>query len=77
MEVGLYSGEVLVKLLVLHPKLLTYTVSADGKRLEKGKARAEVDVATVKGGKEAAVSYYREGVVFDKSPVAPFKPARV
>ena len=58
-----------------HPGLLTYTVSRDGKCLEKGRARAAVEVVRGEGGRQAAgVSYWREGAAFETAPVAPLRP---
>lgn len=61
-------------LLEAHPNLLTYSVSADGKQLEKGRARASVDVVERGGARVAGVSYWREGATFASAPVAPYKP---
>lgn len=62
-------------LLEAHPNLLTYSVSADGKQLEKGKARASVDVVERDGRRLAGVSYYREGTSFGSTPVSPYRPS--
>lgn len=64
-----------MSLLEAHPGLLTYSVSADGKQLEKGQARASVDVVERDGKKAAGVSYWREGASFARAPVAPYKPS--
>ena len=69
------AGAALAGLLEAHPNLLTYTVSADGKQLEKGQARASVDVSERHGAKVAGVSYWREGASFQTAPVAPLKPS--
>ena len=69
------TGAALITLLEAHPNLLTYAVSADGKQLEKGQARASVDVAERNGRKVAGVSYWREGASFEGTPVAPYKPS--
>ncbi|KAI7845626.1 hypothetical protein COHA_000912 [Chlorella ohadii] len=69
------TGAALAGLLEAHPNLLTYTVSADGKQLEKGQARASVDVSERHGAKVAGVSYWREGASFQTAPVAPLKPS--
>jgi hypothetical protein len=66
------SGSALVRVLELHPKLLTY--SPDGKHLRRGKALAEVDVIEQDGKKLANVIYWREGAVFQSAPIAPAKP---
>jgi hypothetical protein len=68
------AGQALVRLLEAHPNLLTYSVSADGKRLEKGQARASIDVVQKDGKPVAGVSYWREGASFQSAPVAPYKP---
>ena len=57
--------------------MLTYSVSANGKQLEKGRARASVEVVERGGRKEAGVSYWREGAAFQTAPVAPLKPSSV
>ena len=62
-------------LLIEHPQLLTFAVSADGRRLEKGKARASVDVREQHGARVAGVSYWREGAAFQTAPVAPYTPS--
>lgn len=62
-------------LLEAHPNLLTYRVSGDGKQLEKGQARASVDVEERGGRRVAGVSYWREGASFQSAPVAPYKPS--
>ncbi|KAL4437086.1 hypothetical protein ABPG75_004225 [Micractinium tetrahymenae] len=69
------TGAALRSLLEGHPNLLTYTVSADGKQLEKGRARASVDLVDKDGHKVAGVSYWREGAAFETAPVAPHKPS--
>ena len=69
------AGAALAVLLEAHPNLLTYTVSANGKQLEKGQARASVDVSERHGAKVAGVSYWREGAAFATAPVAPLKPS--
>ena len=70
------AGPALVTLLEAHPNLLTYAVSADGKQLEKGQARASVDVVERgEGRKMAGVSYWREGASFEGTPVVPYKPS--
>ena len=69
------AGAALVAVLEAHPGLLTYTVSRDGKCLEKGRARAAVEVVRGEGGRQAAgVSYWREGAAFETAPVAPLRP---
>ncbi|KAK9808965.1 hypothetical protein WJX72_007143 [[Myrmecia] bisecta] len=70
------KGEALVKVLIQHPKLLTYQVASDKKVLVNGKARAAVDVRE-EFGKAALVSYWREGVQWATAPVSPIKPAVV
>ena len=72
-----HAGAALVSLLEAHPSLLTYSVSSDGKQLEKGPAaRASVDVVDRQGGgKAAGVSYWRVGASFASAPVAPYKPS--
>lgn len=62
-------------LLEAHPNLLTYSVSASGKQLEKGQARASVDPEERDGQRAAGVSYWREGAAFASAPVAPYKPS--
>ena len=62
-------------LLESHPALLTYSVSADGKQLEKEQARASVDVQERNGRRAVGVSYWREGAAFATAPVAPYKPS--
>ena len=43
--------------------------------LEKGRARAAVEVVRGEGGRQAAgVSYWREGAAFETAPVAPLRP---
>lgn len=74
-ELAPRAGEGLVVLLEAHPNLLTYTVSADGKQLEKGLARASIDVIEKQGKRVAGVSYYREGTSFQAAPVSPYKPS--
>lgn len=69
------AGAALAQLLGAHPNLLTYSVSADGKRLEKGPARASVDVVQRGDKRAAGVSYWREGAAFAGAPVAPYKPS--
>ena len=69
------TGAALITLLEAHPNLLTYAVSGDGKQLEKGQARASVDVVERGGRKVAGVSYWREGASFEGTPVAPYKPS--
>lgn len=69
------AGAALVRLLEAHPNILTYTVSADGKQLEKGAARASVDVVERGGRRAAGVSYWRDGASFASAPVAPYKPS--
>lgn len=66
------TGSSLVRLLELHPGLLSYSVG--GPCLVKGRARAEVDVGQVRGKQLANVLYWREGASFGKSPVSPPKP---
>lgn len=72
---GLHAGAALRSLLEAHPNLLTYAVSANGKQLEKGLARASVDLVDKEGHKVAGVSYWREGAAFATAPVAPLKPS--
>lgn len=69
------AGAALAALLEAEPNVLTYSVSADGKQLEKGRARASVEVVERGGRKEAGVSYWREGAAFQTAPVAPLKPS--
>lgn len=70
-----HAGAALITLLEAHPNLLTYAASGDGKQLEKGQARASVDVVERGGRKVAGVSYWREGASFEGTPVAPYKPS--
>jgi hypothetical protein len=69
------AGERLAALLEAHPGLLAYGLSADGRQLEKGAARASVDLAERGGRQVAGVSYWREGAAFQASPVAPYRPS--
>lgn len=69
------AGSALAVLLEAHPNLLTYSVSADGKQLEKELARASVDVVERHGRKVAGVSYWREGASFETAPVSPLRPS--
>lgn len=71
----LCAGAALRSLLETHPNLLTYAVSANGKQLEKGLARASVDLVEKDGRKVAGVSFWREGAAFATAPVAPLKPS--
>lgn len=73
--VALAAGGALVRLLEENPKLLAFSVSADGKVLEKGKARASVDLAERNGRQVMGVSYWRTGASFESAPVAPYKPS--
>eukprot|EP00887_Chlorella_sp_A99_P005319 scaffold1.g5319.t1 len=68
------AGAALVSLLEEHPKLLTYTLAAGSKVLEKGQARASVDLADRHGRKVVGVSYWRADAAFETAPVAPYKP---
>lgn len=38
------AGDALVQLLEVHPKLLTFSAAADSKALQKGAARASIDL---------------------------------
>lgn len=69
------SGAPLALLLSQHPKLLLYTVSSDGRHLELGRARAQVDVSEKNGQRSANVLYWREGAAFIKSPLSPWRPS--
>lgn len=55
--------------------MLTYAVAGDGKALQKGAARASIDLSERQGRRVAGVSYWREGAAFQTAPVAPLKPS--
>lgn len=62
-------------LLERNPSLLTYQVALDGQCLEKGRARASVDIVTGEdGSRVAGVSMWRQGAAFESAPVAPLRP---
>ncbi|KAK9853096.1 hypothetical protein WJX84_012124 [Apatococcus fuscideae] len=69
------SGQAAAQLLQQHPKLLLYTVLSDGSKLQRGQARASVDVVERNGAKFANVNYWREGAAFNTAPLTPWKPS--
>lgn len=61
-------------LLLMNPKLLSYSRSANGKVLERGSMRAAV-VSTPPGDLASVrIAIYREGTTFGTSPISPWKP---
>ena len=69
------AGEELPKVLLMHPKLLTFKVGS-GKQLQSGKGRAQLDVIETDGQRTVGVSYFRDKTQWATStPLKPFKPA--
>eukprot|EP00891_Asterochloris_glomerata_P001919 jgi/Astpho2/1919/Aster-x0088 len=69
------SREELPKVLLMHPKLLTFKVGS-GKQLQSGKGRAQLDVIETDGQRTVGVSYFRDKTQWATStPLKPFKPA--
>ena len=68
------AGQAAAQLLQQHPKLLLYSVLSDGSKLQRGQARASVDVVERNGAKFANVNYWREGAAFNTAPLTPWKP---
>jgi len=64
----------LPKLLTMNPRLLDYTVSADGKQLEKGKLKTVVKVEKEDGKEVVGIVTYREGASFLTAPITPYSP---
>uniref|UniRef100_A0A7S1SIX0 Uncharacterized protein n=1 Tax=Tetraselmis chuii TaxID=63592 RepID=A0A7S1SIX0_9CHLO len=62
------------KLVMQTPRVLLYTVSAEGAQLGLGRARMEVDVTTAGEQRRVVVSTWREGAAFESSPVSPWRP---
>uniref|UniRef100_A0A061RGI5 Mitochondrial transcription termination factor n=1 Tax=Tetraselmis sp. GSL018 TaxID=582737 RepID=A0A061RGI5_9CHLO len=56
------------------PKMLTYSVTADGKQLALGKARMEVDITKDGDKRRPVVSMYRVGTAFESAPLSPWRP---
>lgn len=69
------AGQSAAQLLQQHPKLLLYTVLSDGSKLQRGQARASVDVVERNGAKFANVNYWREGAAFNTAPLTPWRPS--
>ncbi|PNW71373.1 hypothetical protein CHLRE_16g651550v5 [Chlamydomonas reinhardtii] len=65
-------------LVLKHPRIFEYKLSADGSELVKGRARIQVDVVPVgaNGEQACAVNYFREGASFMEAPVSPVGPVR-
>ena len=62
-------------MLEVYPKLLTYEVAPGGKMLQRGKARAQVELVNLNGkGQAVNVHFWREGAAFKTAPVSPWKP---
>lgn len=60
-----------------HPRIFEYKVMEDGKALQKGAARIQVDAVPLPEGRNAvAVNYFREGAAFLGAPVSPMPPAQ-
>lgn len=61
-----------------HPRIFEYKVMDDGRALQKGAARIQVDAVPLPGGKgeAVAVNYFREGAAFLASPVSPMPPMK-
>ncbi|KAI8462539.1 MAG: hypothetical protein J3K34DRAFT_447696 [Monoraphidium minutum] len=59
-----------------NPRIFEYKVMEDGKALQKGAARIQVDALPLPTGQVAvAVNYFREGTSFVGAPVSPLPPA--
>ena len=69
-----FAGQAAAQLLQQHPKLLLYTMLSDGSKMQRGQARASVDVVERDGAKFANVNYWREGAAFNTAPLTPYRP---